>query len=1249
MKTSTNGHRAGVLMTAAFALFTVLSVTAQFGTQESIVPNRIPPADIPGISGDGGNSSQRAPSGSISVAENATYNAMIPQQLVQNVLVTGCLQAENIRFGYYNRNNGNWTNHTWSSTPGNRMLGYFERATSGFALEEGLVLSTGRISSAMGPNNNAGRSDQMVSNASDPDLATISGRTMYDAAVLEFDFIPAGNTVEFKYVFASEEYLEYVHTNFNDAFGFFLSGPGISGPYSNNAINLATLPNGEDVTINTIHPAGVNTNGQSYPAHNAEYYIDNPSGSLTMQFDGYTVELTATYPVTPCATYRIKMAIADASDQQWDAAVFLGARSFNAETLSLTHFGNGIQNNNNIFEGCTNNRLVVTRMTTDLTEDYHVDLILAGSAINGSDILTSGGQPFPTQIVIPAGQASYEIPYYAVNDGTGDNAETFIVRVRNSCPCDENISYVEEVINIYEQVTIASVSATNAQCAGQSNGVITINATGGSGSYQYSINNGTTWQSSNTFTGLSAGSYTVLVRDPGSCYEPVSAAATIGEPQPIVANAGSDVSICSGTSTQLNGTGGVLYSWSPATGLSNPSIANPVASPAVTTTYTLTVTNASGQCASTDQVIVTVNPSPVITVNPAEVEVCRGTEVTITASGAASYVWNPGGATSASITVSPVSNTSYTVTGTAANGCTGTASSLVIVKATPNNVSAGPDAGIGLCETHQLQGSATGSGTLLYTWAPATGLSNANIANPVFTPSTSGTFTFTLTVTNQASGCSVSDEMSIEVAEPLSVTSVVNNNSCTTVADGSINITVTGGSAPYTYSWTGPNGYTAGTEDLSNIVAGTYSVLVTDADGCTFNGNYTVGTVPDTTPPTASNPADIVLSGCNGTFPDPDILVVTDEDDNCETPVVAWVSDGSPVLDGCIETIVRTYSVTDGSGNSINVYQNLVRTVDTEAPVISTTAVSGDLGCNPEVVAPAFTGLDNCAGVFTPEVSTLGASNEGCAYTQTWTANYTGACGNAAAPVSITYTWTVDTELPVISTTAVSGDLGYNPTVEAPEFTGLDNCTGVFAPVVSTDGPVADGCNYSQAWTANYTDACGNIAVPVSITYTWTVDNGQPVISTAAQSGDLGCNPVVTAPVFTGMDACSGAFEPNVSTAGPVANGCIFTQTWTATYTNEAGNIAEPVRITYTWTVDTEAPVISTVALSGVLGCNPTVVAPVFTGLDNCAGVFTPEVSTEGASNEGCAYTLTWSANYTDACGNVAEEVSITYTWTVDT
>jgi hypothetical protein len=346
--------------------------------------------------------------GSISVAEENTYNGYSVDQLVKNVLVTGCLQANNIRFGYYNRSNGNWTNHSWSNTPGDRMLGYFNNGSSNFPIEEGLLLSTGKISSAMGPNNSGSKSDQMVSAASDPDLASITGRTMYDAAVLEFDFVPAGNTVEFKYVFASEEYIEYCETSYNDAFGFFLSGPGISGPYTNNAVNLATIPGNIAVSINTIHPAGRNVNNQNFSAENDQYYFDNPSGSTTMQFDGSTVEMTATYAVVPCQTYRIKMAVADASDQKWDAGVFLGARSFNSETLLLTNYGNNTIINN-IFEDCLNNKLVITRQTSDLSEPYTIDLILGGSAINGTDIFTTGGQPFPSQITIPANQASIEI------------------------------------------------------------------------------------------------------------------------------------------------------------------------------------------------------------------------------------------------------------------------------------------------------------------------------------------------------------------------------------------------------------------------------------------------------------------------------------------------------------------------------------------------------------------------------------------------------------------------------------------------------------------------------------------------------------------------------------------------------------------------------------------------------------------------------------------------------------------------
>jgi hypothetical protein len=107
------------------------------------------------------------------------------------------------------------------------------------------------------------------------------------------------------------------------AFGFFLSGPGITGSYTNSSQNLAIIPTNIPVSINTIHPAGTNVNNISFPAENAQYYLNNPNGSTTMQYDGSTVVLTATYPVVPCSTYRIRMSVADASDQKWDAAVFL--------------------------------------------------------------------------------------------------------------------------------------------------------------------------------------------------------------------------------------------------------------------------------------------------------------------------------------------------------------------------------------------------------------------------------------------------------------------------------------------------------------------------------------------------------------------------------------------------------------------------------------------------------------------------------------------------------------------------------------------------------------------------------------------------------------------------------------------------------------------------------------------------------------------------------------------------------------
>ena len=148
-------------------------------------------------------------------------------------------------------------------------------------------------------------------------------------------------------------------------------------------------------------------------------------------------------------------------------------------------------------------------------------------------------------------------------------------------------------------------------------------------------------------------------------------------------------------------------------------------------------------------------------------------------------------------------------------------------------VNAGADASIGLCGTFQLQGSASASGSgepLSYSWSPVTGLSNPDISNPVFTPVTSGIFTYTLTVSG-TNGCSSSDEMTISVAEGLSVSGITGNNSCQGTPDGSINITTDGGTAPFSYSWTGPNGFSGNDEDLQNIVAVIYQVVITDDNG----------------------------------------------------------------------------------------------------------------------------------------------------------------------------------------------------------------------------------------------------------------------------------------------------------------------------------------------------------------------------------------------------------------------------------
>lgn len=239
-------------------------------------------------------------------------NTFTPTYLVNNVLLGSGLTATNITF-----------------TGDSRQIGYFNGSASNIGINDGIILSTGVIHDAIGPNNtpssgilglNTGIKD------SDLDIIANTNSNSFDVASLEFDFVATGDSVNFSFIFASEEYLEFVNAGVNDAFGFFLSGPGISGPFSNSSINLAKIPG----TNNNITIDDINAN------INSMYYIDNGDGSsgtqfsdpTVVQFDGFTTKLTAAYQLQCGQTYHIKISVGDIGDEIYNSAVFIEANSF---------------------------------------------------------------------------------------------------------------------------------------------------------------------------------------------------------------------------------------------------------------------------------------------------------------------------------------------------------------------------------------------------------------------------------------------------------------------------------------------------------------------------------------------------------------------------------------------------------------------------------------------------------------------------------------------------------------------------------------------------------------------------------------------------------------------------------------------------------------------------------------------------------------------------------------------------------
>ncbi len=235
------------------------------------------------------------------------------------------------------------------STGTSDQIGYFNGTASNIGINEGVIMSTHGIGEATPQND--GNQDNGV-NATDIDLLNIltnisnSNQPQRNTIVYEFDFVAGGSEIEFEYVFASDEYSGYTCSQFNDVFGFFISGPGINGPYSNNAKNIALIPDPSNpntftntpVMINTLNSgyatggsaatcASIDVNWSSYSV----FFVDNLS-ETTVAFNGFTKVLKARSEVECGETYHIKLAIADIGDDQQNSAVFLKQGSFEVGT-----------------------------------------------------------------------------------------------------------------------------------------------------------------------------------------------------------------------------------------------------------------------------------------------------------------------------------------------------------------------------------------------------------------------------------------------------------------------------------------------------------------------------------------------------------------------------------------------------------------------------------------------------------------------------------------------------------------------------------------------------------------------------------------------------------------------------------------------------------------------------------------------------------------------------------------------------
>lgn len=637
----------------------------------------------------------------------------------------------------------------------------FPTDNNGLGLEKGLVLTSGAAELVIGPNSFTGIGADNGGEG-DPDLDYLSqqqgnGTPSFNACIVELDVFAGTDELVFEYVFGSDEYPEFVNSNFNDIFAFLISGPGIVGdPGLGGAQNIAVLPF-------TTTPVQINSvNNQQ----NWQYYRNNQGDQTlaqVLEYDGLTSDtlgvkksLTSRQKVIPCNTYHLKLAVADRGDGILDSGVFVS--EIKAGTPDLTvEFTTGIDY---LTESCIVGAqdFIKFNIPKPLDQPSSYTVTIGGTATQGTDYTLV----IPNIITFQPGETEISFPISPISDILPEGTETITIQLSNDFGCGVVILKTL-VIEIKEKAEVNVIGGdTLFVCTGatlqlQAKGAVEYFwAPPGAVSNPF-IANPTTTPTQDFWLEVTG---TV-----GVCVDVDSAFIKIVAPVMDV-SALTPTNICQGGSVQLQATNNVNNTglvWTPAVGLDDQNSATPIATPPFTVTYTATV-NIAG-CSASDQVTVNVDTLFFPQLNN-DTTVCQNYPVQLgtVLSSTTEYDWtpatgldNPGSSGPIAL---PDATTTYTLTATSANGyCSQTES--VTVNIIPANVDVQGAEYRELClgESVALTAQSSPAGAQQVQWSPSFYLSNTSGPNTVATPDES----ITVIATYVVNGCTVRDSVRLRV------------------------------------------------------------------------------------------------------------------------------------------------------------------------------------------------------------------------------------------------------------------------------------------------------------------------------------------------------------------------------------------------------------------------------------------------------------------------------------------------------